>query len=46
MANGGADVGKNHEFNNKPMKIKILEHLNFLIIFYKHSKNYIYLFVC
>lgn len=46
MANDGADVAKDDEFTNKPMKIKILEHLNFLIIFsYTLSKSYIYLFV-
>lgn len=45
-ANGVAGVRKDHEFSNKPMKIKILEHLNFLIIFsYKHPKSCIYLFV-
>lgn len=45
MADGGADVGKDHESTNKPMKIKISENFNFLVIFYKHSKSYIYLCV-
>lgn len=42
MDTGRADMGEDHEFNYKPMKIKIWEQLNSLIIFsYKHPKTFI-----